>query len=93
VGPESLNPYQIFHDRTPDATIGNIILVYRGTFNVPLLAAETNALAANGLLRQGRAPDALALAQPPPNRLPTLPMLTSFLARHCSHQVASRRAI
>jgi len=62
-GPDSLNPYQLFHDRTPDATIGNIILVYRGTFNVPLLAAESNAAAAIGLLRQGRLPQALALAQ------------------------------
>jgi 4-amino-4-deoxy-L-arabinose transferase-like glycosyltransferase len=62
-GPDSLNPYQLFHDRTPDATIGNIILVYRGTFNVPLLAAESNAAAATALLRQGRLPQALALAQ------------------------------
>ncbi len=62
-GPDTLNPYQLFHDRTPDATIGNIIFVYRGTFNVPLLAAESNAAAATGLLRQGRLPEALALAQ------------------------------
>jgi hypothetical protein len=62
-GPDNLNPYQLFHDRTPDATIGNIIFVYRGTFNVPLLAAESNAVAATNLLRQGRIPEALALAQ------------------------------
>ena len=62
-GPDNLNPYQLFHDRAPDATIGNIIFVYRGTFNVPLLAAESNAAAATVLLRQGRLPDALALAQ------------------------------
>jgi 4-amino-4-deoxy-L-arabinose transferase-like glycosyltransferase len=62
-GPDNLNPYQLFHDRTPDATIGNIIFVYRGTFNVPLLAAESNAGAATVLLRQGRVPEALALAQ------------------------------
>jgi tetratricopeptide (TPR) repeat protein len=62
-GPDSLNPYQLFHDRTPDATIGNIILVYRGTFDVPFLAAESNAAAAIALLRQGRVPEALALAQ------------------------------
>ena len=62
-GPGNLNPYQLFHDRTPDATIANIIFVYRGTFNVPLLAAESNATAAIGLLRQGRLPEALALAQ------------------------------
>ena len=62
-GPDPLNPYKIFRDRAPDATIGNIILVYRGTFNVPLLAAETNATAAIQLLRQHRLPEALALAQ------------------------------
>ena len=62
-GPGNLNPYQLFHDRTPDATIGNIIFVYRGTFNVPFLAAESNAAAATVLLRQGRFPEALALAQ------------------------------
>ena len=62
-GPDNLNPYQLFHDRVPDATIGNIIFVYRGTFNVPLLAAESNAAAATGLLRQGRLQEALALAQ------------------------------
>jgi 4-amino-4-deoxy-L-arabinose transferase-like glycosyltransferase len=62
-GPDNLNPYQLFQDRTPDATIGNIIFVYRGTFNVPLLAAESNAAAATVLLRHGRVPDALSLAQ------------------------------
>jgi Dolichyl-phosphate-mannose-protein mannosyltransferase/Tetratricopeptide repeat len=62
-GPGNLNPYAPFRDRTPDDTIGNIILVYRGTFNVPLLAAESNASAAIGLLRQGQLTQALALAQ------------------------------
>lgn len=62
-GPGSLNPYQAFRDRAPDAAIGNIILVYHGAFDVPLLAAETNADAAIGLLRQGRLPEALVLAR------------------------------
>ena len=62
-GPDSLNPYRTFRDRTPDAKIGNIIFVYRGTFNLPLLAAESNASAATQLLRQGHIPEALALAQ------------------------------
>jgi hypothetical protein len=62
-GPDNLNPYHLFRDRAPDATIGNIIFVYRGTFNVPLLAAESNAAAATVLLRQGRVSDALSLAQ------------------------------
>ncbi|HEY6377027.1 MAG TPA: phospholipid carrier-dependent glycosyltransferase [Edaphobacter sp.] len=62
-GPDDLNPYRTFRDRTPDATIGNIIFVYRGTFEVHLLAAESNAFAANALLQQGRIPEALTLAQ------------------------------
>ena len=62
-GPDTMNPYKIFRDRAPDATVGNIILVYRGTFNVALLAAETKATAALQLLREHRLPEALALAQ------------------------------
>jgi len=62
-GPGTLNPYREFQGRAPDALIGNIILVYHGTFDVPLLAAETNADAAIGLLHQNRVPEALALAQ------------------------------
>ncbi len=62
-GPDELNPYRIFRDRAPDAKIENVILVYRGTFDVPLLAAQTNAVAATGLLRRRRLPEALALAQ------------------------------
>ena len=62
-GPDTMNPYKIFRDRAPDATIGNIILVYRGTFNVALLAAETKATAALQLLREHRLAEALALAQ------------------------------
>jgi 4-amino-4-deoxy-L-arabinose transferase-like glycosyltransferase len=80
-GPDSLNPYQLFHDRTPDATIGNIILVYRGTFNVPLLAAESNAAAAIGLLRQGRLPDALALAQTAAQQAPDAPDVNFVLGQ------------
>jgi hypothetical protein len=62
-GPGSLNPYQVFVDSKPDAMIGNIVLVYHGTFELPLLAAQTNAANATGMLRQGRFPEALALAQ------------------------------
>jgi 4-amino-4-deoxy-L-arabinose transferase-like glycosyltransferase len=62
-GPDDLNPYRTFRNRTPDATIGNIIFVFRGTFNLPHLAAESNASAATQLLRQGRVPEALSLAQ------------------------------
>ena len=62
-GPGNLNPYQLFLDRKSDATINNIILVYRGTFSVPLLAAQSNVNAARSLQRQGHLPQALDLAQ------------------------------
>jgi hypothetical protein len=80
-GPDNLNPYAPFRDRTPDATIGNIIFVYRGTFNVPLLAAEANASAAIGLARQGRLPQALALAQTAAQQAPDSADINAVLAQ------------
>ncbi len=62
-GPEELNPYALFRDRVPDARIGDAVLVYQGTFAVPLLAAESNATLASALLQEGKTPQALALAQ------------------------------
>jgi 4-amino-4-deoxy-L-arabinose transferase-like glycosyltransferase len=79
-GPDNLNPYAPFRDHTPDATIGNIIFVYRGTFNVPLLAAETNASAALGLARQRRLPEALALAQTAVQQAPDSADVNTVLA-------------
>jgi hypothetical protein len=62
-GPGSLNPYRGIIDRKPDAEIGNVILVYRGEFNVTQLAALNNAGNAAKLLRMHRIPEALASAQ------------------------------
>jgi hypothetical protein len=62
-GPDNMNPYRQFFDRKPDALIGDAILVYHGTFDVPLLAAQMNATAAIGMLRQHRFAEAAALAQ------------------------------
>lgn len=61
-GPGELNPYQPLHDLKPEALIGNNILVYKGSFDLPLLAAETDAMAATTLLRQKRDAEALARA-------------------------------
>ncbi len=74
-----LNPYQTFRDRQPDATIGNVILVYRGAFDVPLLAAQTNALAATNLLRQHHLPEAVALAQAAVQQAPNSAELNALL--------------
>jgi hypothetical protein len=62
-GPGSLNPYQSFADRKPDEEIGNVILVYRGSFDISLLVALTDARKASRLFRQYQIPEALALAQ------------------------------
>lgn len=62
-GPDKLNPYQVFYERRPDAVIGNTIFVYSGTFDVHLLAAQTNAIAATNLLQQHRIPEAVELAK------------------------------
>lgn len=62
-GPGSLNPYQVFADRKPDAEIGNVILAYHGTFNVSGISAIIDARNAAALYRQRRIAEALALAQ------------------------------
>jgi hypothetical protein len=62
-GPGTLNPYAAFRDMQPEAKIGNVVLVYRGSFDVPLLAAQSRATAAFGLIRQHRFSEAVALAQ------------------------------
>jgi hypothetical protein len=61
--PDSLNPYAVFNHLQPDAKPGNIVLAYRGAFNVPLLAAYSHSLAAKTLAGQGRLLEALAEAQ------------------------------
>jgi hypothetical protein len=62
-GPDSLNPYRNIVDRRPDAEIGNVILVYRGDFDVTQLAALSAAGNAVSLMRMHRMPEALAAAQ------------------------------
>jgi thioredoxin-like negative regulator of GroEL len=76
-----MNPYQSFFDREPDDKIENIILVYRGTFNVPLLAAQTNSAVAINLLRQHRFPEALALAQTAANQAPNSAEISAVLGQ------------
>jgi hypothetical protein len=62
-GPGSLNPYSSIVERRPDAEIGNVILVYRGAFDISLLAALDDAKNASSLFKQKRMAEALALAQ------------------------------
>jgi hypothetical protein len=62
-GPGTLNPYNGFRDLAPDARIGEVMLVYHGTFKLPLLAAQGNAMAALTMLQQHRFAEAVALAR------------------------------
>ncbi len=80
-GPDELNPYDVFRHRKPDDLIGNIILVYHGTFPVPLLAGHANASAAATLLRQHRPAEALARAQTAVQLAPTSARIYQVLAQ------------
>ena len=61
--PDALNPYAAFSHLRPDANVGNVVLVYRGTFDVHLLAAYSHSVAATRLANRGRMAEALAEAQ------------------------------
>jgi hypothetical protein len=62
-GPGVLNPYGQFSHLRPDAVLGNIVLVYHGTFNVPLVSAYSHLAAAATLTRAHKLPEAVAEAQ------------------------------
>lgn len=80
-GPEELNPYRVFFDRKPDAMIGNAVLVFHGSFDLPLLAAETNASNATNLLRQHRFAEAVTLAQTAARQAPDSAMVNLVLGQ------------
>jgi hypothetical protein len=94
-GPGTLNPYQVFAGRKPDAAIGNVVLVYHGTFNLPLLAAQTNTTNALSMLRQGRFPEALALAQTAVQQAPDSAEVNAILGQALlatGHEAEGRQA-
>jgi tetratricopeptide (TPR) repeat protein len=62
-GPDVLNPYAQFTRLRPDAKPGNIVLVYHGTFDVPLASAYAHSAVAGRLAARGRIPEALVEAQ------------------------------
>jgi tetratricopeptide (TPR) repeat protein len=80
-GPDVLNPYEGFKRRRPDALIGNVVLVYHGTFEVPLLAAYSHASAAYGLLGQRKVAEAMAEAQAAVNQAPNSADMHATLGR------------
>ena len=62
-GPGELNPYRQFFDREPDDIIANSILVFQGSFNVPLGAAAAYAARSRRFLAQNAFGEALREAQ------------------------------
>jgi hypothetical protein len=62
-GPGKLNPYRSFSDKTPDDMIANSILVFRGSFYLPLAAAASHVGMAQQFLQQKRFNEALTEAQ------------------------------
>ncbi|MBV8866238.1 MAG: phospholipid carrier-dependent glycosyltransferase [Acidobacteriaceae bacterium] len=80
-GPDVLNPYEVFKQRRPDALIGNVVLVFNGTFDVPLLAAYSRAGAAYGLLQQHKIIEAMAQAQSAVKLAPDSPEVHAALAQ------------
>jgi tetratricopeptide (TPR) repeat protein len=62
-GPGNLNPYAQFRDLHPDAQPGHIVLVYHGTFSVPLAAAYSLSAEAAKLASAGRMSEAIAKSE------------------------------
>jgi hypothetical protein len=80
-GPGTLNPYEPFKHRQPDEVIGNVVLAYSGTFDVPLLAAHSHAGLASGLLGQGRVQEAMAEVQLAARLAPDSAQITATLGQ------------
>ena len=59
-GPDTLNPYAQFSRLQPDAKPGNVVLVYHGTFAVPLAAAYSHSAIAARLAKEGKMAEAIA---------------------------------
>jgi Dolichyl-phosphate-mannose-protein mannosyltransferase len=59
-GPGVLNPYAQFSRLEPDAKPGNVVLVYHGTFAVPLAAAYSHSAKAERLAEEGKMAEAVA---------------------------------
>lgn len=62
-GPDKLNPYIGFRELVPDAQPGHIVLVYHGTFSVPLAAAYSLSAEAAGLAGIGKWSEAIAKSE------------------------------
>ncbi len=80
-GPDVLNPYEQFSHLRPDAMPGNVVLVYHGTFNVPLAAAYGHLGAASILVREKKMTEAVAEAEEAARLAPDSAQIQAGLGR------------
>ncbi|WP_161571044.1 phospholipid carrier-dependent glycosyltransferase [Granulicella sibirica] len=78
-GPGSLNPYRQFQDGQPSELIGHSVLVYEGSFDVPLLAAESHLSQVPLLMRMGNSDAALKEAEAAIAIAPQAPLIEAAL--------------
>lgn len=69
-GAGDANPYERFQLGTPDDMIGHTMLVYQGTYALPLAAAASHASQISTLVRGGKADGAVKEAQTAVNLAP-----------------------
>ena len=86
-GPGTINPYYQFLQSEPDDEIADSILVYHGTYDVPLVAAESHASTVPMLMRSGQPEAALQEAQTAATLAPDSPAIrvrlgSLLLAQH-----------
>ena len=80
-GPGVLNPYEQFSHLRPDAVLGNVVLVYHGTFNVPPVSAYSHLAAARKLTTAHHLPEAVAEAEQAAQLAPDSADIQAGLAR------------
>ncbi len=78
-GDGDLNPYRQFQDGRPEAVIANSVLLYRGTYEIPLLAAQSHYSQVPMLLRTGKGSEALAEAEKAVELAPDAPQVQAEL--------------
>jgi 4-amino-4-deoxy-L-arabinose transferase-like glycosyltransferase len=80
-GPDGMNPYEQFSHLRPDAMLGNVVLVYHGTFNVPLASAYGHLGAAGILVRGKKVTEAVAEAEEAARLAPDSAQIQAGLGR------------
>ena len=80
-GPDVLNPYDQFSHLRPDAIPGNVVLVFHGSFDVPLASAYSHLGAAGVLTREKKMTEAVAEAEEAARLAPDSAQIQAGLGR------------